>query len=456
MISCLTPGGIKEKQIMMTSSTDEARTRKLRRAREAYQRPGYRNFVLGLLTIAYVFNFLDRQVVNILGPAIITDLGLSDVQFGMLSGIAFAAIYATLGMPIARWADGGVRRNVIALAIAIWSGMTALCGAAQTFWQLFFMRAGVGVGEAGGSPPSHSIISDIFPANQRATALSIYSLGVYGGSLIGLVAGGYLAAEFSWRIAFVVVGLPGVVLALLVRFLVHEPPRGLAEARRDVEPATFAEVLNVLWTRKSFRHIAMACALHAFVTYGLGAFMPIFLTRVHEMPIARIGLIYGSVAGLGGMLGTYGGGFLSDMLSNRSGDSRWHIRVPLISTIAAIPFYWFSLIVADSGFAAAVTWFVPAVVAGMYLGPCLATTHSLVGLRMRAQASAILFFVLNLIGLGIGPMAIGLLSDYLRPEFGNLSIRYALTTMVMVNIWCAIHYYIATHTLCDDLARAPA
>ena len=296
MISCLTPGGIKEKQIMMTSSTDEARTRKLRRAREAYQRPGYRNFVLGLLTIAYVFNFLDRQVVNILGPAIITDLGLSDVQFGMLSGIAFAAIYATLGMPIARWADGGVRRNVIALAIAIWSGMTALCGAAQTFWQLFFMRAGVGVGEAGGSPPSHSIISDIFPANQRATALSIYSLGVYGGSLIGLVAGGYLAAEFSWRIAFVVVGLPGVVLALLVRFLVHEPPRGLAEARRDVEPATFAEVLNVLWTRKSFRHIAMACALHAFVTYGLGAFMPIFLTRVHEMPIARIGLIYGSVA----------------------------------------------------------------------------------------------------------------------------------------------------------------
>jgi MFS-type transporter involved in bile tolerance (Atg22 family) len=200
----------------------------------------------------------------------------------------------------------------------------------------------------------------------------------------------------------------------------------------------------------------MGCALHAFVTYGLASFMVIFLTRVHEMPIARIGLVYGLVAGIGGMLGTYGGGWLSDKLANRHDDSRWHIWVPLISTIAAIPFYWFSLMIANSGFTAAVTYFVPAVVAGMYLGPCLATTHSLVGLRMRAQASAILFFILNLIGLGIGPMATGMLSDYLRPEYGDLSIRYALVTMVMVNIWCATHYYMATRTLREDLARAPA
>ena len=440
----------------MTTSTDETRARKLQQARDAYARPGYRNFVLGLLTIVYVFNFLDRQVVNILGEAIITDLGLSDTQFGMLSGIAFAAIYATLGMPIARWADAGVRRNIIALAVAVWSAMTALCGLAQSFWQLFLMRAGVGVGEAGGSPPAHSIISDIFPANKRATALSIYSLGIYGGSLIGYMAGGYLASEFNWRVAFVVVGLPGVLLAFLVRFLIHEPPRGLAESRVDVAPATFSKVLSILWTRKCFRHIAMGCALHAFVTYGINAFLPIFLTRVHAMPVAQIGTILGLVAGIGGMLGTYGGGYLSDKLANRRGDSRWHIWVPLISTVGAIPFYWFSLMIADTGVAATITWFVPSVVAGMYLGPCLSTTHSLVGLRMRAQASAILFFVLNLIGLGIGPMATGLLSDYLRPEFGNLSIRYALATMVMVNIWCATHYYLATRTLREDLASAPA
>ena len=440
----------------MATSSAELHDQKLQRARDAYQRTGYRNFVLGLLTIVYVFNFLDRQIVNIIGPAMIADLGFSDVQFSMLSGIAFAFIYSTLGLPIARWADGGVRKNVIALAVAVWSAMTALCGLAQNFWQMFMLRAGVGVGEAGGSPPSHSIISDIFPANQRATALSIYSLGVYGGSLIGLVAGGFVVSEFGWRITFVVFGLPGVLLAVLVKYLVHEPPRGMAEARRDVQPATFASVLKVLWTRKSFPHIAMGCALHAFVTYGLASFMPIFLTRVHEMPIERIGLVYGLVAGIGGMLGTYGGGWLSDILANRSGERRWHIWVPLISTVGVIPFYWYSLMIASTGFNAAVTWFLPAVVGGMYLGPCLATTHALVGLRMRAQASAILFFILNLIGLGIGPMATGMLSDFLRPEYGDLSIRYALMTMVMVNVWCASHYYVATRTLREDLARAPA
>ncbi len=439
----------------MAVPAQDIRAQKLRRARDAYAKPGYRNFVLGLLTVVYVFNFLDRQIVNILGDAIVRDLGLSDTQFGMLSGIAFAAIYATLGMPIARWADAGVRRSIIALAVAVWSSMTALCGAAQNFWQLFLARAGVGVGEAGGSPPAHSIISDIFPADKRATALSIYSLGIYGGVLVGYVAGGYLASEFSWRVAFVVVGLPGIVLAFMVRFLVHEPPRGLAESRSDVVPAAFGEVVNVLWIRRTFRHIALGCALHAFVTYGLSAFLPIFLVRVHAMPIEQIGAILGLVAGIGGLLGTWGGGFLSDRLANRFGDARWHIWVPLISTIAAIPFYWYSLILAETGIAAAVTWFVPSIIAGMYLGPCLSMTHGLVGLRMRAQASAILFFVLNLIGLGIGPMATGALSDYLRADFGDESIRYALVIMVLVNLWCAGHYHMATRTLREDLAHAP-
>lgn len=440
----------------VATSPDDSRERKLQRARDAYARPGYRNFVLGLLTIVYVFNFLDRQVVNILGDAIITDLGLSDTQFGMLSGIAFAAIYATLGMPIARWADAGVRRNVISIAVAVWSVMTVLCGAAQNFLQLFLARAGVGVGEAGGSPPAHSIISDIFPANKRATALSIYSLGIYGGVLVGYVAGGYLASAFNWRVAFVVVGLPGLLLALAVRFLVHEPPRGMAEARADVAPAKFGEVATILWSSVAFRHMSLACALHAFVTYGLGAFIPIFLVRVHAMPIQQIGTLLGLVAGLGGILGTWAGGYLSDKLANRFNDARWHIRVPMISTVAAIPFYLFSFLFVDSGVASILAYFVPAVVAGMYLGPCLALTHGLVGLRMRAMASAIMLFIINLIGLGIGPWATGLLSDFLRPEFGNQSIRYALVTMVMVNIWCATHYYLATRTLRNDLARAPA
>jgi MFS family permease len=426
------------------------------KAEAAYQRPGYRNFVLGMLTIVYVFNFIDRQVINILGQAIISDLGLSDAQFGALSGIAFAAIYSTMGIPIALWADIGVRRNIVAISLTVWSAMTALCGSAQGFWQLFLFRAGVGLGEAGASPSSHSMISDIFPANKRSTALSIYSLGVYGGSLIGLVAGGYLASMFSWRVAFVVVGLPGILLAVILRLVVHEPPRGMAEARADVPPSSFKTVMQVLRSRKSFRHISLACALHAFVTYGLASFMPVFLIRVHEMPIERIGLLFGVSVGFGGMLGTYAGGYFSDLFANRYNDMRWHIRVPLISTLAAIPFYWFILIFIDTGPVAALAWIVPAVVGGMYLGPCISMTHGLVGLRMRAMASAVLFFILNLIGLGIGPWATGLLSDFLRPEFGNESIRYALVSMAFVNVWCAAHYYMASRTIREDLANAPA
>ena len=286
---------------------------------EAYRKPAYRYFVLGLLTIVYVFNFIDRQIINVLAAYIIEDLQLSDGQFGMLSGLAFAVIYTTLGIPIARWADLGNRRNIIALAVTVWSAMTVLCGAAQNFLQLFLARFGVGVGEAGGSPPAHSIVSDIFPAEQRATALSIYSLGVYGGILVSTVGGAYLVEMFDWRTAFVVVGLPGLLLAVLVRGLVKEPLRGMAEARRDAQPPSFFQVLGFLWQRKSFRHLSFACALHAFVTYGMGNFMPLFLGRVHGMPIIDIGWYYGLVAGIGGLAGTYFGGWVSDRMAKRTG-----------------------------------------------------------------------------------------------------------------------------------------
>ena len=216
---------------------------------ESYKSPYYRYLVLGILTAVYVSNFVDRQVINVLAQYIIDDLQISDGQFGMLSGLAFAFIYTTLSIPIARWADISNRRNIIAISAAIWSVMTALCGLAQNFAQLFLARFGVGIGEAGGSPPSHSIVSDIFPAEQRATALSIYSLGVYGGILVGTVGGAYLVEYFDWRTAFVVVGLPGVLLALLVRLVVKEPPRGMAESRPDVQPPGFSSVVRFVWDR---------------------------------------------------------------------------------------------------------------------------------------------------------------------------------------------------------------
>ena len=293
------------------STTDQAKELRRENTIAAYSKPFYRYLVLGILTTVYISNFVDRQVINVLAAYIIEDLQLSDGQFGALSGIAFALIYTVLGIPIARLADLSNRRNVIAISVATWSLMTAACGLAQNFGQLFLARVGVGIGEAGGSPPAHSIVSDIFPAAQRATALSIYSLGVYGGILVGTVGGAYLVQYFDWRTAFIVVGLPGLILAFIVRFVIKEPPRGMAESRRDIAPPGFFKVMRILASRKSFKHLSFACALHAFVTYGMGNFMPLFLGRIHDMPILDIGLYYGLIAGIGGLAGTFFGGWYS-------------------------------------------------------------------------------------------------------------------------------------------------
>ena len=424
-------------------------------AAKAYQNPYYRYLVLGILTAAYVSNFVDRQVINVLAQFIIDDLQISDGQFGMLSGLAFALIYTTLGIPIARLADISNRRNIIAISITIWSIMTALCGAANNFFQLFMARFGVGVGEAGGSPPAHSIVSDIFPAEQRATALSIYSLGVYGGILVGTIGGAYLVQYFNWRVAFVVVAIPGIFLALLVRFVIKEPPRGMAESRKDVAPPGFLRVLHFLWDRKSFRHLSFACALHAFVTYGMGNFMPLFLGRVHGMSILDVGWYYGLIAGIGGLAGTFFGGWMSDRMANKTGDKTWYIWIPFISTVLAIPLGLVTFLLMPNGYSAAFSYFLPVFCGGWYLAPCIASTHFLVGIRMRAMASAILLFMLNLIGLGLGPMLTGFMSDFFEPSYGSDSLRYAMSITLMVNVWCAFHYWKATHTIREDFERAP-
>ena len=438
-----------------TNETDPGLSTEDAAIKRAYQNPRYRYLVLGILTVVYICNFVDRQVINVLAQPIIEDLDISDGQFGMLSGLAFAFIYTTLGIPIARWADVGNRRNIIAIAIAVWSVMTALCGAAQNFLQLFLARFGVGVGEAGGSPPSHSIVSDIFPAEQRATALSIYSLGVYGGILVGTVGGAYLVQYFDWRTAFVVVAIPGILLSLLVRFVVKEPPRGFAENRRDKEPPSFFGVMSFLWQRKSFRHLSFACALHAFVTYGIGNFMPLFLGRVHDMPILEVGWYYGMIAGIGGLSGTFFGGWVTDRLKKKTGDTTWYMWVPFISTVLAIPFALNTFLIMPNGYYSVYSYLFTSFCGGWYLAPCIASTHFLVGIRMRAMGSAVMLFMLNLIGLGLGPMLTGFTSDLLTPEYGDDALRYAMSLTVMVNVWCAIHYWFAAKTIKQDIERAP-
>lgn len=260
--------------------------------------------------------------------------------------------------------------------------------------------------------------------------------------------------------AFIVVGAPGILLAVLLRLTVKEPPRGFSQTgaatpQDDIPASSFNDVLKLLWSRKAFRHLAFACALHAFVTYGVGNFMVIFLSRVHEMPTIEIGKIYGLVAGIGGLAGTFAGGWLSDKMAAKTQDQNWYIWIPLISTLAAIPFAANTFLVMDTGLTATLSWLIPVFFGGFYLAPCIAMTHGMVGLRMRALSSAILFFVLNLIGLGLGPILTGKVADMLTPEFGVTGIRYAMTLTILVNLWCAFHYYMCTRTLKESLASAP-
>ena len=272
-----------------------------------------RHYALGILVVVYTFNFIDRQILSILLEPVKTDLGLSDTQMGLLTGFAFAMFYATLGIPIARFADRTNRRNLIAAALAIWSGFTALSGLAQNFWHMLAARIGVGVGEAGCSPPAHSMIADYYPAEQRATALGIYSLGIPFGIMFGLFAGGWINEFFGWRAAFFVVGVPGLLLAILVRYSLAEPPRGMAEGRTDSgEQPSIGETLAYLWQKKSFRHMSFAAALTAFVGYGFVTWAPAFLIRSFGMGTGEIGTWFGLILGVAGGIGIAGGGYLAD------------------------------------------------------------------------------------------------------------------------------------------------
>lgn len=411
-------------------------------------------YVLGLLTVVYSFNFIDRQLLAILQESIKADLDLSDSQLGLLTGFAFAVFYVTAGIPIARWADRSNRSRIIAASLFIWSFMTALSGAAQNYIHLLMARIGVGVGEAGGSPPSHSIISDIFPPTSRATALGFYSTGVSFGILFGFLLGGWLNEFFGWRIAFAVVGIPGVLLAIIVWTTLPEPIRGLSEKKQatDDQP-TFMEVLGLLWSRLSFRHMAAGAALNAFASYSSSNWSASFMIRTHGMTTGELGTWLAMIMGFGGAIGVFFGGYIADRLSPR--DKRWYVWVPSITGFLAVPFIT-AIYLVDNAYVALACMIVPGVMANVYLGNAIATTHSLVGLRMRALSSAVLFFILNMIGLGLGPWMVGLLSDSLALTYGDESLRYAMLYLLPVfSLWSATHFFLAGRTLRADLAAAP-
>ncbi len=421
---------------------------------------GASRYALGLLVVVYIFNFIDRSILSILLEDIKQAFDVSDTYLGFLSGIAFALFYTLMGLPIARWADRGSRTTIIALAIFVWSAMTAATGLARSFAHLAIARVGVGIGEAGCSPPAHSLISDYFPPERRATALAIYSLGIPIGGAVGFWAGGWLNEFFDWRVAFMVVGLPGCLLAVVVKLTLPEPPRGAYDSPTEsaVTKSAGAQspgrdgmwvVLHFLRSLPSFRHMAFGASLHAFYGYGASAFIAAFFMRSHGIPSGELGTWLAVLGFTGGVAGTYLGGYLSDRLSVR--DPRWPMWVPAVATTLYIPFA-FLLYLWPDGRTALILSFPGSFLGGMYLGPTFAMTQSLVPSHMRATASAILLLVINLIGLGLGPQVVGILSDLLHGEFGVESLRYAMLSVVVVFAsWSIVHYTLAARTLTEDL-----
>ena len=391
--------------------------------------PQSARLVLWILLIVYIFNFIDRQIVNILAEPIARDLGLSDTQIGLMTGLAFALFYTVLGIPIARYADrpSSSRPKVIAIALATWSAMTALCGMAQNFMQLLLARIGVGVGEAGCTPPAHSLISDIVPPERRSSALAFYSLGIPIGTLLGMVIGGFLAEWVGWRRAFMIVGLPGVAMALVVWFALRDPRRQgerIMLQGRPVAPAQpMAQALRTVMGSPAFLLLLVAGSSASFLSYGKTTWTTIFFQRTHEMSPGEVGFWFGVINGVAGILGTWLGGYLADRYGaiNR----RNVLVAPAIGMAVAVPIALLAYQASNWPLALALL-FVPTMCNSFYYGPTYSAAQGLVPVQTRAIAAAALLFFQNLIGLGLGPLFFGMLSDWLQPAYGADSVRLVL------------------------------
>jgi MFS family permease len=396
---------------------------------------GYKALVLVLLLATYTFNFIDRSIINIIGQAIKVDLKLTDTQLGLLGGFYFAILYTLLGIPIARIAERTNRVSVISVSLVIWSAFTALCGTAGSFATLAAYRFGVGFGEAGGSPPSHSLISDYFPPKQRATALSIYSVGIPLGGMIAAVAGGWLTENFSWRTAYLIVGLPGILLALLVRLVIKEPPRGHSEAKAGdaayvkpplslgTELREMGAVVAALFFKWPVVNMILGVTLVSFAGYGTTQFALVYVVRAFHLKLSMVGLVFGLIAGASTMIGTLVGGFLPDRLGKRN--AIWYPLTPAIGLMIATPI---SLLIYSQ-----TTWqmmamlsILPGIFSYTYLAPTFGVVQNSVAPHRRATATAVLFLFLNLIALGGGPVFTGWLIDHIananfgRPPAGDV------------------------------------
>lgn len=421
----------------------------------------YQKYIIFLLLTVYMFNFIDRQIVAILSPAIKADLGLSDTQLGLLKGFAFAVFYAVFGFPIARLADKKNRVTIISVCAALWSGMTVLCGTAQSFIQLLLYRMGVGVGEAGCNPPAHSLISDYFPREQRATALGIYSLGITLGSLFGILLGGVIAEKLGWRWAFVIVGAPGILLALIVKLTLKEPERGAMEPanvrakmldqKTDLQAApSLEEALNTMLTIKSYVLLTVSASITAFSGYALGLWIVDFVVRTHELNYSELTLPLALSIGIGGGIGTLCGGLATDAFGKQ--DRAAYFSIPAYVHLISVPLFLAGMWVESSNLCFGIFFFVFALHASV-AGPYYGLVQNLAPVNLRAFASALFFFVLAIVGIGAGPVYIGILSEFLTPRLGEAdALRWALTSLAPIWVLASLIMLLSRTTLKRDLS----
>lgn len=417
----------------------------------------YRNYVLFILVLLNTLNFVDRTAISVLAPEIQAEFQVSNTLLGLVMGIAFTFFYATLGFPVARLIDRRSRRNMLAIVLTVWSGMTALCGAAASFVQLFLFRVGVGIGEAGAGPASHSLIADYFRKQDRPTAIGFFSLGVPLGNFLGIVVGGLLLGLIGWRWTFVALGAPGILLALIIWLTVREPVRGStddpgdAKALRASEDVPLFQGIKELWSRPTFRVMAYSAAPSALCGYGMNLWMPGFLVRIHELTAAEYSLPLGTAIGVGGGLGAMLGGAITARAAAR--DPRAFLTLPaltmVIFAVALMIAVWTeSLVITYSALTvAAFTQF-------YLMGPFFAIVQRLASLRGRAVATAFFFFILAMIGLGIGPLYVGGMNDVFAATVGDAEgLRLSLSTLPLISLIAAAIAYFGRNAILRDSDR---
>ncbi len=426
---------------------------------------GYRRYALSVLLVIYIFNFLDRQIVAILAEPIKNDLHLADWQLGVMTGLAFALFYTILGFPVARIAERGDRPYIIAIAVGLWSAATAVCGLAQNFGQLVLARIGVGVGEAGCTPPAVSLIADYTPKAERAFAMATYTVGSSVGTLMGLAVGGIIADAWGWRVAFFVVGAPGILLAILASTTLREPRRKLQSllSAQAAEAPPFREAFAEIRSKSALWRMIFGGAIKSFVNYGMTAFLASFLLRNHGPELTALaanfglkatgftGVAFGLTAGVGGAIGSLAGGKLVDHFAKT--DLRAFARIPALGMIAAAPFYTLALL-ADSVITALLLLVIPAILSSIWSGPIYAAIQGLVRPGVRATATASLLFTTNLIGLGLGPLAVGLLSDFISDvmQLGPAAgVKWSIIAFSVLGVPAGLLYWSAAKTLREEL-----